>query len=220
MPGVERPVESVAELQAALDALGTRTGRALILIGGADATETDRFAAIRSLFLVFAAYLARTGTALIDGGTDSGVMRLIAEARHRSNGTFPLIGVAPAGALLRTTRTGAPITAASDHDLIVLVPGSRFGDETSWLFAAADYLADTAAPTLLVNGGQLAGDEARQRLDAGHVVIAVAGSGRAADELAQDPGLRASRTLRVIPLDVDAAGIAAAIEGGARGSGR
>jgi len=43
-------------------------------------------------------------------------------------------------------------------------------------------------------------------------VVVVAGSGRAADELAGDEGLRASRRLRVVPLTADAATLTAALE--------
>jgi hypothetical protein len=157
-------------------------------------------------------------------------MRLIAEARARrrgtpdgtqdggQQGTFPLIGVAPRGAFTRVTRTGAPIEPARDHDLVVSVPGDRFGDETAWLFAAADDLQSGMAPALVVNGGHLARHEAEARLAAGGRVVAVEGSGRAADELAAalaaDAGLRASGRLRTIPIGVDAAGLAAALEGG------
>jgi hypothetical protein len=212
-------VASMAEL---VDALGSKPddGRALILIGGADFTEATQLAGLRTFFAVLAAYLERTGTSIVDGGTDSGVMRLIAEARDAIHGTFRLIGVAPALAFSRPTRTGAPIEIARGHSLVVLVPGSHFGEETSWLFAAADHLGGGSAPAILVNGGELAADEARQRLDAGHLVLAVEGSGRAADDLVSDRALRASRRLRVIPLDVDAPGLAAAIEDERRGSDR
>jgi hypothetical protein len=58
-----------------------------------------------------------------------------------------------------------------------------------------------------------------RRLAEGGVVIAVEGSGRAADDLAaalaSDAGLHPSRRLRTIPIGVDAAGLAAALEGGA-----
>lgn len=195
-------------------ALGPRpaSGQAAILIGGADFTEVELASGLRGFFTHLAAHLEASRTAIVDGGTESGVMRLIASARTATGATFPLIGVAPALAFSRPTRTGAPIEVARDHDLVVLVPGSRFGEETRWLFAAADHLGGGSAATLLVNGGDLAFDEARQRLDAGYIVVAVEGSGRAADALASDSGLLASGRLRVIPLTADEAAIAAALE--------
>jgi hypothetical protein len=218
MPESVLVIASMAELTEALGPAAD-SGRTVILIGGADFTEGGLEGGLRAFFGILAGYLERTGSAVVDGGTDSGVMRLIAEARTGIGGTFRLIGVAPALAFSRPTRTGAPIEVARDHTLVVLVPGSRFGEETPWLFAAADHLAGGAAPTIIVNGGNLALDEARQRLGAGHTVVAVAGSGRAADELAADAlvadeGLRASGRLRVIPLTADEAAIAAALERG------
>jgi hypothetical protein len=212
---MSKSVREVANQAELIHALGSAPagGRAVILLGGADFTEPDRLARLRRFFATLAAYLERTGTAVADGGTDSGVMRLIAEARTAVAGTFRLIGVAPGGAFSRATRTGAPIEVARDHDLVLLVPGSRFGDETEWLFAAADHLAGGSAATIVVNGGQLTFDEAQLRLAAGHRVIAVGGSGRAADDLAADMGLRASGRLVVIPLTVDAQRLAAALEG-------
>jgi hypothetical protein len=186
--------------------------RAVILIGGADLTEDRRTIELRRFFGVLASYCQRTATTVTDGGTNSGVMRLIADARSKVDGSFGLIGVAPGGAFERTTRTGAPIELAPDHDLVLLVPGSRFGEETAWLFAAADHLANGSAPTIVVNGGHLTFEEANLRLATGYRVIAVQGSGRAADELVADEGLRASGKLRVIPLAVDDASLAASIE--------
>lgn len=210
--------ESVLEVATQADliaALGPAQpdGRAAILVGGADLTEPERVAELQALFDTLAAFFERTCTIVVDGGTDSGVMRLIAEARSKLGGEFRLIGVAPAGAFERPTRNGAPVELAPDHSMILLVPGSRFGDETAWLFAAADHLAGGSAPTIVVNGGKLTLEEAHLRLDTGHLVIVVEGSGRAADELAADEGLRASGRLRVIPLTVDDAGLEASIGG-------
>jgi predicted Rossmann-fold nucleotide-binding protein len=211
MPNATRRVASMDELTSALGP-AQPGGRAVILIGGADLTEHRRRVELRSFFGALAGYCQRTATTVIDGGTNTGVMRLIAEARSTLGGSFGLIGVAPGGAFDRTTRTGAPIELAPNHDLVLLVPGSRFGEETPWLFAAADHLANGSAPTIVVNGGHLTFEEANLRLAAGHQVIAVEGSGRAADELVADEGLRASGKLRVIPLAVDDASLAASIE--------
>lgn len=199
------------DLVSALGRAGDTT-RAILLVGGADFTETERLAELRGFFALLAGYLDRTGTAVVDGGTDSGVMRLIADARRERDGAFPLVGVAPRGAFDRTTRTGAPISVAPDHTLVVVVPGREFGDETAWLFDAADHLAGGSAPTIVVNGGRLTLDEAFLRLGQGHLVVAVEGTGRAADELAANEDLRASGKLRVIPVAVGESDLAEALE--------
>jgi hypothetical protein len=157
-------------------------------------------------------YLERTNTTVVDGGTDSGVMHLIARERAARRATFRLIGVAPRGAFQRRTRVGAEIRPAQRHSEIFLVPGSRFGDESAWIFAAADHLAGGDAPTMVINGGRLTHDEAAARLAEGRRVVTVAGSGRTADALAADRDLRASGRLRVIPLWVDADALGAALE--------
>ena len=208
----EVEVATQADLIAALGAPAPDR-RAVILVGGADHTEPELRAELRALFDTLAAYCERTSTTVLDGGTDSGVMRLIGEARARLGGAFPLVGVSPRGAFERPTRDGEPVELALDHSMVLLVPGSEFGDETAWLFTAADHLAGGSAPTLVVNGGRLTLDEAHLRLDGGHPVIVVEGSGRAADELAADEGLRASGRLRVVPLTVDDAGLEASLAG-------
>lgn len=210
------PVEAQPDLEAALAAFVRE--RSLLLIGGADFAGTDPavLGGIRAVLLTLASHCERTGTAVVDGGTDAGVMRWFAEARAAIGGSFPLIGVAPRFAFERETRTGRPITVAPWHSTVLAVPGDRFGDETEWLFAAADHLGGQPAPTVLVNGGELAATEARMRLADGHIVVAVAGTGRAADELAAEAepeaGLRPSRRLRVIPLAADESTLAAALE--------
>lgn len=217
MPSPLRTIDSEADLEAALASLsatGHGTARALILVGGATFADSDpdRTAGIRAFLGALAAACEQTGTAIVDGGTDAGVMRWIAEARAAIGGAFPLVGVAPRGAFERNTRTGEPIAPAVDHSLILLAPGSRFGDESAWLFATADRLSGGSAPAVVVNGGRLALHEARERLAGGHVVLAVEGSGRAADELASDEDLRASGRLRVIPLASDTTSLAAVLE--------
>ncbi|MEO8273753.1 MAG: hypothetical protein ABI620_06780 [Chloroflexota bacterium] len=233
MTEIVRDVASETDL---VDALGPAPvgGKALILIGGADGTEPERAAALLGFFSGVARYCDRTGTAVVDGGTDSGVMRLMGEARaaaarartaaddaraaaagratlQTGAGAFRLIGVAPAGAFERPSKSGDAITLARHHSLILRVPGAWFGDETRWLFAAADHLGGGSAATIVVNGGALTLDEAHQRLASGHTVIAVEGSGRAADALAGDAALRSSGRLRVMPLTADAETLAEAL---------
>lgn len=211
-----RPVDSIADLEREL--AGFVPGRSLLLIGGADFSAVDDtlVRGIRGFLAVLAGHCQRSGTAVVDGGTDAGVMRWFADARAAMEGSFPLVGVTPRFAFDRPTRTGRPIAVAPGHSIVLAVPGEQFGDERSWLFEAADYLgAGVPAPTVLVNGGELSAMEARERLAAGYGVLVVQGSGRAADELAAGADaaeLRDSGRLRVIPLEADESAIAAAIE--------
>ncbi len=201
-----------------IEALGPRRrdGSAIALVGGADSATAHELRRLRSFFARLTTHLSVTATTVVDGGTDSGVMRLIGEARAAlsPDAQFELIGVLPEGALRRTTRDGVPIMVARHHTTLILVPGSAFGDESRWLFRAADHLAGGGAPTLVVNGGKLTLAEALKRLAAGRRVVTVQGSGRSADELAAAEDyrqLRASGTLRLLPLDADAGALAAAL---------
>jgi len=211
---VSLTVTEITSTEELIRALGSAPAgsRALALVGGADAMPDAIRTQLDGLFETLVDYLDRTGTAVVDGGTDSGIMRLMGLTRAARRGSFRLIGVLPGKALQRRTSQGAEIRLAPEHPECLLVPGSRFGDESAWLFAAADHLAGGAAPTLVVNGGRLTHEEATARLAAGRTVVTVAGSGRAADALATDPGLRASGRLRVIPLTADAVTLSAALE--------
>lgn len=182
----------------------------MALIGGAGGLDAADLDALASFFERLAGQLEETGTAVVDGGTDSGVMRLIGEARAARSATFRLVGVVPRGALDRTTRDGTPIDVAPGHE-IVLVPGESFGDESAWLFAAADHLAGGDAPTIVVNGGRLTLDEAEDRLAGRHLVVVVGGSGRAADALAADRRATLDDRLRVLPVTAGTEEIAAAL---------
>lgn len=207
-----RTVESAADLEQALAEFGG-SRRSVLLVGGAGFADCppDVLAEIRTFLETLARVCQAAGAAVVDGGTDAGVMRWFAEARTAIGGTFPLIGVAPAGAFRRSTRTGGSIAPAEGHSMVLTVPGERFGDEQDRLFEVVDRLGDSA-PTVVVNGGQLSLEEAHRRLDGGFVVVAAAGSGRAADELAGDDGLRGSGRLRVITLSIAEPELASILE--------
>lgn len=85
------------------------------------------------------------------------------------------------------------------HSHVLLVEGSRWGDENPPLAAAAGPIADGASiTTALINGGEVAWTDVEESVRAGRPVIAVSGSGRAADDLAaavagQPAGERATR---------------------------
>ncbi|HUQ43751.1 MAG TPA: hypothetical protein VM451_04975 [Candidatus Limnocylindria bacterium] len=203
-----RRVESPAELATAVREIAERAGapptkRALILVGGADFTEPELLATLRGFISNLASACERLGIAVVDGGTDSGVMRLMGEAHAAIGATFPLVGVAPAGALDERSAAGHPIDPAMDHTAVLLTPGERFGTEMEWLFAAADQLG-ADAPTIVLNGGRLSMEEATLRLERGHTVVAVEGSGRAADALAVDAFTGVRANLRAIPVGVGA----------------
>ena len=85
-------------LGSALTTLGlTDPHPVLILVGGAANLDEGVAAHLQFLFRDLVPVLDRLGAAVIDGGTQFGVMALMGEARQRGGGSFPLIGIAPRG---------------------------------------------------------------------------------------------------------------------------
>jgi len=125
---------------------------------------------------------------IVDGGTDSGVMRLVGRARAATRGRFPLVGVAAVGTVVvpeeRTSMPGAA-ELESNHTFFLLVPGTRWGDESRWISEVAGVAAaGRPSVTVLVNGGEIAYQDVASSLDAGRRVVVLAGSGRTADAIA------------------------------------
>jgi hypothetical protein len=122
---------------------------------------------------------------VVDGGTDAGVMRVMGMATHETGLEVPLIGVAAAGTVLVPGRPAAADAADLEphHTAFLLVPGDAWGDESPWLGAVASAIGGPSA-TLLVNGGDIAYEDAQHSVDAGRHVVVAAGTGRTADALA------------------------------------
>ena len=183
-------VESEAELPAAVGEMGLHAPRPiLVLVGGADGLHQPDLHRLRPLFAGTLAPLAQDlGVSIVDGGTDAGVMRLMGQARAESKGDFPLIGVAAVGTITLPGASPTPSGATSlepNHSHFLLVPGSRWGDESPWLTRTAGVLADSApSVTVLVDGGETAWQDVTESVRARRPVVAVAGSGRVADILA------------------------------------
>jgi hypothetical protein len=131
------------------------------------------------------------GGAIVDGGTDAGVMRVVGTARAARGSSFALVGVVGAGTIAGGDGT-EPDTGESlepNHTLVIVVPGQTWGDEGPWIFHTADLIAgDRPIVTVLLNGGNIAWNEVEESLRRHQPIIAVGGTGRAADALAQASG--------------------------------
>jgi hypothetical protein len=174
--------------------LGTRLGEiglqsrapVLVLISGADGVDAETAGHLEHLFTHAIAPIADAlGAYVVDGGTDAGVMGLMGRARAAIGARFPLVGVVPRGRLDALPAMGRAARLEPHHSHVVLVPGARWEDARPWLSWVAEELAGgLPSVTLLVNGGDMAWDDALQSIQDGRPLIAVAGSGRAADALA------------------------------------
>jgi SLOG in TRPM, prokaryote len=190
-------VSATEDVAGALDELGLRRGRpVLVLVGGASGMADPDLDELRTVLREVALpLLNRLDAVVVDGGTDAGVMRVVGQARRDGGGEFPLIGVAAEGTVVLPGADGQNPDAADlepHHTGFVLVPGHEWGDESPWLGRVADAVADGArSATLLVNGGKIALLDAQASIDRGRRVVVLAGTGRTADAIAlarTDPG--------------------------------
>lgn len=176
------------ELPAALRTLGVGPGRpVLVLVGGAAGIAPGDLAVAARLLDRLVPKLDRWGAAVVDGGTDAGVMRAAGAARTGAGARFPLVGVAAAGTVSLPGAAPEPDAAEPEprHTQLILVPGDDWGDESPWLSEVASAIADgESSLTLVVNGGEIAYADIANSLRAGRPVIIAAGSGRTADDIA------------------------------------
>lgn len=183
-------VERQQDLSAAIDVMGLQETRpVLVVIGGASKLREEDFARLQQLFLEVLAPVANIlGCFVVDGGTDAGVMKLMGTARTNTGSTFPLIGVSPIGLvkLPNTINHSSEATALEKHHThFFLVAGSEWGNESPWLAKIASLLAgDKPSVAVLINGGEIALVDATENVKVGRPLVAIAGSGRLADEIA------------------------------------
>ena len=182
-------VDEPEALGPALAALGLRPpSPVVVVVGGAGGLSRAERDALRPLFTEgLAPAVEALGAVAVDGGTASGVMALLGEARSSTGGSFPLVGVA-AGGTVAVPDGPAPRAGAADlephHTGFVLVPGEDWGAEAQWIVRTATTLAGgSPSVTVLVNGGDVAYDDVRRSVEASRPVLAVAGTGRTSDEL-------------------------------------
>jgi hypothetical protein len=120
---------------------------------------------------------------VVSGGTADGVAGLTADIRERHHRTVTAVGYAP---------TAMPDAAQIDtrYDEVRRVPGEGFSIAQT-LQALADLVASGVSLSDVklfgLNGGQIAAAEYRVCLALGCLVGVVAGSGREADRLFEDP---------------------------------
>ncbi|CRK59116.1 hypothetical protein [Alloactinosynnema sp. L-07] len=174
-----------AELGDAIDQLGIRRDRpVLVLVGGAAGVTAEELLAVDLMLReTVVPLLSELDAAVVYGATDSGVMRAVGRARFAADARFPLVGVAATGTVAAPGMGAEPLDPHHTH--LILVPGQTWGDESPWLAAAAEAIArDRPSVTLVINGGAITYADIDASLLADRPVVVVAGTGRAADEIA------------------------------------
>ncbi|MGD1903918.1 MAG: hypothetical protein ACFB9N_16945 [Geitlerinemataceae cyanobacterium] len=163
----------------------------LVIVGGAGNMSPETFERLGLLFKeVIAPFVDRLGAVVVDGGTDSGVMSLIGDARAASETSFPLVGVSAIGTIecpgIDNDNSDAA-TLEEHHTHFILVPGDDWGDESKWLAATATAIAGSQTScTIVINGGSITWKDVANSVEAGRQTLVFDGSGRAADELAAE----------------------------------
>ncbi|MFC3453337.1 hypothetical protein [Amycolatopsis speibonae] len=172
-------VDSLAGLPEVLGQAGFPGGAGvLVVVGGASGmSEAHRETSDAVLREVVIPFVAAAGIAVVDGGTDAGVMRALGLARAALRAEFPLVGVAAQGTL------GSAVLEPH-HTHLVSVPGEKWGDESPWLFDVAGVIANEApVATLVVNGGEVTLGDVAHSLLRGIPIVVLGGTGRAADRI-------------------------------------
>jgi SLOG in TRPM, prokaryote len=183
-------VQTVSALPAVLDTLAIRRGRpVLVSVGGASGMDSHHLSAVTALLREHVVPLLDSADiTVVDGGTDSGVMRVMGKARQAAQAHFPLIGVAAENTIVLPDSMNATPDAAPPephHSHIVLVPGASWGDESPWLSHVATTIAgDQPSATLVINGGEVTYDDIAHSLEGSRPVVVLAGTGRTADAIA------------------------------------
>jgi hypothetical protein len=164
----------------------------IVLIGGYIPEENAKVTqkAVESI----AAYAEENNILIICGGTVVGIMGSIGGTRLAHGHQFSLLGITlknlaswPKGP--RSKRFlwwgGERWPLSTGYSHFILVPGDRFGEDSPWLADAASCLSqDSRSVTILANGGGVARKDIDLSLERDRPVIALAGTGRLADQMA------------------------------------
>jgi len=165
---------------------------AIVLVGGAGGIGfMDKFPMRKAVGIV-AQLAEETDSVVVDGGTQAGIMNEIGRQRRRNKYTFPLIGV-----VFETLRMQEKPASILDenHTHFFLIPGSHWGDESSWISKIATVVSGGhQSITVLVNGGNISRSDVEYSLLENRPTFVMRGTGRLADEITL-PG-------KVFPIDV------------------
>lgn len=183
-------IDSIEDIPDALSRFGFDSPRpVLVVIGGAGLMDDTNAERLQQLFQkVLAPMIEGLGGYALDGGISAGVTRLMGTAREEIGANFPLIGVCPLELARWPERSNSHPEAADlepHHSHFILVPGGSWGDESPVPAEVSRRLrGKNASVAVLINGGSIALQDARENLRVGNPLIAIAGTGRLADEIA------------------------------------
>ena len=183
-------------MTAALGIAGPRP--VLLVIGGADGLPKAAEPQIRALVDAGVVPAVETvGPVVVDGGTAAGIMAIVGEAIAAAHVQVTVLGVAPAGRVTwkDDTRTGTsgPPSSSPTTAHFILADSDSWGGETPLLFEVVEAIADPVADSRPCRGRRPGTvREVASAVRRGIPVIALAGSGGVADDLAEAATARAA----------------------------
>lgn len=179
------------DIAPALQLLGLQ-GRAVIsIIGGAGGMSNGDLEKVRPVFQTIAKFAHQNNAVIVDGGTDSGVMRLLGQTKNQFGLEVLLAGIAASGTVTYPGKEAEIEDAAeleSNHDYFILVPGNKWGDESSWINDIVNSFSGKKI-SILINGGPITKIDYALALSSKRQILVLAGTGRFADYIATEENL-------------------------------
>ena len=164
----------------------------IVLVGGASGIGwLDKFP-MRKAIRIVARLAEETGSIVVDGGTQAGVMQEMGRQRKQNKFSFPLIGVVFDSLLMQEEPESI---LDPNHTHFFLIPGEDWGDESAWISRIGTAIAgDQKSITVLVNGGNISKTDVEYSLLENRPAFVIRGTGRMADEI--------TLTGKVFPVDI------------------
>jgi hypothetical protein len=164
----------------------------IVLVGGAGGIGwLDKFP-MRKAIKIIARLAEETQTAVVDGGTQAGIMTEIGKQRKQNKFSFPLIGVVFDSLLMQKEPHSI---LDPNHTHFFLIPGDNWGDESAWISKIATQIAgDKKSLTILVNGGQISKSDVGYSILEDRPTFVMRGTGRMADEITLGE--------KIVPIDI------------------
>lgn len=161
----------------------------IFITGGASAMSEEDILRTQEMIAAVAEFAEQHRAVIVDGGTESGVMQMVGEARRQGSYLFPLIGVSPFGKISYPgmENPNAEAELEDSHSHFVLVDGEEWGAESDMIVGVAKALSGQGmrpAIGILINGGKIARQEVYLAVSKEIPMLILEGSGRLADEIA------------------------------------
>ncbi|MGH2819749.1 MAG: DUF4231 domain-containing protein, partial [Actinomycetota bacterium] len=164
----------------------------IVVVGGAGTLDARQLEVVSRLVGPAVARAASAvGAAVVDGGTDAGVMRVVGDAAtHIGQPRFPLVGIAPAPLVAQggAHGSGEEVPLEPHHTHFVLVETGRWGGETGLLTRIAASIArESPVAVVAAGGGKVTRRELLEATRMGWPIFPVVGAGGTPEWIASHP---------------------------------